>query len=107
MSPLVRIGTKRGYEVVKIATAVLYLLLFAFGFGKALPLTCIFFCALTLPMGKVVVNYVEENHNDNIKIFMAKYYCVRLHTLFGAALAAGLVAARTMAIPYLPRPFFA
>lgn len=25
---------------------------------------------------------------------MAKYYCVRLHTIFGAALAAGMVASR-------------
>lgn len=34
---------------------------------------------------------------DKIKIFMAKYYCVRLHSLIGAALAAGLLAARHMA----------
>lgn len=31
---------------------------------------------------------------DKNKIFMAKYFCVRLHTIFGAALAAGLVVAR-------------
>lgn len=31
---------------------------------------------------------------DKGKIFMAKYYCVRLHALFGSALAGGLVAAR-------------
>jgi hypothetical protein len=31
---------------------------------------------------------------DNAKIFMAKYYCVRLHALFGMALASGLVLAR-------------
>lgn len=31
---------------------------------------------------------------DNTKIFMAKYYCVRLHALFGMALASGLVLAR-------------
>jgi len=31
---------------------------------------------------------------DNGKIFMAKYYCVRLHALLGAALSLGLVIAR-------------
>ncbi|XP_010917310.1 2-carboxy-1,4-naphthoquinone phytyltransferase, chloroplastic isoform X2 [Elaeis guineensis] len=68
MSPLVRIGTRAGSKV--------------------------FLCALTLPMGKIVVDYVKENHNDNGKIFMAKYYCVRLHALFGMALALGLWLAR-------------
>ncbi|XP_058096895.1 2-carboxy-1,4-naphthoquinone phytyltransferase, chloroplastic [Magnolia sinica] len=105
MSPLVRMGSKMGSAAVKVAIMTLYLLVFAFGLSKALPLTCIFFCALTLPMGKVVVNYVEENHDDKIKIFMAKYYCVRLHALFGAALTAGLVVARAVSRVHLPRLF--
>ncbi|KAH1221219.1 2-carboxy-1,4-naphthoquinone phytyltransferase, chloroplastic [Glycine max] len=100
MSPLVRLGTKKGAEVVKGAIFMLYALLVAFGLIKALPLTCIFLCALTLPMGNLVVRFVEDNykaivfsHNKN-KIFMAKYFCVRLHALFGVALALGLVLAR-------------
>ncbi|XP_010267194.1 PREDICTED: 2-carboxy-1,4-naphthoquinone phytyltransferase, chloroplastic isoform X2 [Nelumbo nucifera] len=102
----VRIGTKKGSLVVKVAIVTLYLLLFTLGLSKALPLTCILLCALTLPIGKLVVSYVEENHTDSNKIFMAKYYCVRLHALFGAALAAGLVATRTVAKAYVPKPFF-
>lgn len=94
MSPLVRLGTETGSEVVKIAVISLYSSLLVFGLFRTLPLICLILCALTFPMGKLVVNYVEENNKDNSKIFMAKYYCVRLHTLFGAALAAGLVAAR-------------
>ena len=43
---------------------------------------------------------------DKAKIFMAKYYCVRLHTLFGAALAAGMVAARMVTGRYGPKTFF-
>ncbi|RZB61413.1 2-carboxy-1,4-naphthoquinone phytyltransferase, chloroplastic, partial [Glycine soja] len=100
MSPLVRLDTKKGAEVVKGAIFMLYALLVAFGLIKALPLTCIFLCALTLPMGNLVVRFVEDNykaivfsHNKN-KIFMAKYFCVRLHALFGVALALGLVLAR-------------
>lgn len=94
MSPLVRLGTEKGAEVVKGAVLTLYALLVAFGLSKALPLTCIFLCALTLPMGNLVVRFVEDNHKDKSKIFMAKYFCVRLHALFGVALALGLVLAR-------------
>ncbi|OAY45139.1 2-carboxy-1,4-naphthoquinone phytyltransferase, chloroplastic isoform X2 [Manihot esculenta] len=94
ISPLVRLGTERGSHVVKAAIFTLYSLVFAFGLSRALPFTCILLCALTIPMGKLVFSFVEENHKDKGKIFMAKYYCVRLHALFGAALAGGLVAAR-------------
>ncbi|XP_062176306.1 2-carboxy-1,4-naphthoquinone phytyltransferase, chloroplastic [Alnus glutinosa] len=106
MSPLVRLGTKGGSRVVKVAVIALYFFLFAFGLIKALPFTCIILCALTLPMGNVVVRYVEDNHKDKQKIFMAKYYCVRLHALFGAALAAGLVVSRMVTKGYVPRLIF-
>ncbi|CAL9132124.1 unnamed protein product [Musa acuminata var. zebrina] len=95
MSPLVRIGTRAGSEVVKYGVISLYVLSLVFGLCKALPATCVFLSALTIPMGKMVIDYVEKNHDDKIKIFMAKYYCVRLHALFGSALALGLLLART------------
>lgn len=94
MSPLVRIGTRAGSKVVRYGIISLYSLVLAFGLCKALPLTCVFLCALTLPMGKIVLDYVKENHNDKAKIFMAKYFCVRLHALFGIALALGFLLAR-------------
>ncbi|KAL5714838.1 1,4-dihydroxy-2-naphthoate polyprenyltransferase [Ranunculus cassubicifolius] len=94
MSPLVRIGTKAGSQVVKVVITTLYSLLIVLGSSGSLPITCIFLCALTLPVGRFIVNYVETNHTDTSKIFMAKYYCVRLHALFGAALSIGLLAAR-------------
>ncbi|XP_071691629.1 2-carboxy-1,4-naphthoquinone phytyltransferase, chloroplastic-like [Rutidosis leptorrhynchoides] len=93
-SPLVRIGTETGSYMVKLAVISLYSLLFLFGICRVLPITSIFLCALTLPMGKLVVTFIADNHQDKMKIFMAKYFCVRLHALFGAALAAGMVAAR-------------
>lgn len=46
------------------------------------------------------------SEQDKQKIFMAKYYCVRLHTLFGAALAAGLVVARLVLQRYMPHNIF-
>ncbi|KAL8234607.1 hypothetical protein R6Q59_020707 [Mikania micrantha] len=104
LSPLVRIGTETGSNVVKIAVISLYSLLFLFGICKALPITSNFLCALTVPMGKLVINFVSDNHQDKTKVFMAKYFCVRLHALFGAALAAGMVAARIITRYNLPRP---
>lgn len=94
ISPLVRIGTKRGSEVVRCGVIALYSLVPTFAALKTLPLTCAFFTLLTLPIGKLLINFVQENHNDKVKIFMAKYYCVRLHASFGVALALGLFAAR-------------
>ncbi|KAH9697661.1 2-carboxy-1,4-naphthoquinone phytyltransferase [Citrus sinensis] len=106
MSPLVRLGTERGSVVVKWAVMTLYSLLFAIGLSRALPLSCIFLCAMTSPIGKLVVSYVEENHKDKGKIFMAKYYCVRLHALFGAALVAGLITARILVTKHIPKLVF-
>ncbi|GLT97956.1 hypothetical protein SLE2022_154950 [Rubroshorea leprosula] len=106
MSPLVRLGTERGSTVVKGAAMILYTLLFSAGISGALPLTCSVLCSLTLPIAKLVVKFVEENHKDKEKIFMAKYYCVRLHALFGAALAAGLVLTRVLPKRYVPRLIF-
>ncbi|XP_050381766.1 2-carboxy-1,4-naphthoquinone phytyltransferase, chloroplastic [Argentina anserina] len=103
MSPLVMLGGKRGSGIVQLAVTGLYVLAFAFGLSRALPITCIFFCAITLPVARLVVRYVQENHNDKHKIFMAKYFCVRLHSLFGVALAAGLVVARTAPKISIPR----
>ncbi|KAF3326448.1 1,4-dihydroxy-2-naphthoate polyprenyltransferase [Carex littledalei] len=94
MSPLVRIGTEAGSRVVSIVVISLYVLLAVFGISKVLPATSLLLCALTAPIGKMVSDFVQENHKDKVKIFMAKYYCVRLHALFGVALASGLFLAK-------------
>ncbi|CAA2971830.1 2-carboxy-1,4-naphthoquinone phytyltransferase, chloroplastic [Olea europaea subsp. europaea] len=97
ISPLVRLGTEASAKVVKMAMVALYSLLFIFGVGQILPLPRVILCGLTLPVGNLGGVLF-----DKTKIFMAKYYCVRLHTIFGAALAAGLVAARM----YPRKPIF-
>ncbi|XP_047319422.1 2-carboxy-1,4-naphthoquinone phytyltransferase, chloroplastic [Impatiens glandulifera] len=96
MSPLVIIGRRRGSVVVKVAIITLYTLLFVLGLSRALPFTCTLLCGLTMPIGNLVVNYVGKYHEDKAKIFMAKYYCVRLHSAFGVALVVGLLVSRMM-----------
>ena len=105
-SPLVRLGTQAGSRVVKVGVAALYSGMLLLGLTQTLPFTCIILCALTIPVGKLVVSYVENNYEDKAKIFMAKYYCVRLHALFGVALAAGFVAAKMVARYHVPKPIF-
>ncbi|KAL8060937.1 hypothetical protein ABFX02_02G056200 [Erythranthe guttata] len=102
ISPLVRLGTEGGAKVVKVAVGLLYSLVFLLGLSQTLPFYSLVLCALTLPVGRLVSSFVEKNHKDEAKIFMAKYYCVRLHTVFGGALAAGMVAARMFARRQLP-----
>ncbi|KAL0422403.1 UNVERIFIED_CONTAM: 2-carboxy-1,4-naphthoquinone phytyltransferase, chloroplastic [Sesamum latifolium] len=102
ISPLVRLGTEAGANVVKMAVLGLYWLVFAFGLTDTLPYASLIFCTTTLPMGNLVVSFVQENHKDKSKIFMAKYFSVRLHTIFGAALTAGLVASRLLPGEQLP-----
>ncbi|KAL2254437.1 UNVERIFIED_CONTAM: 2-carboxy-1,4-naphthoquinone phytyltransferase, chloroplastic [Sesamum indicum] len=99
----VRLGTEKGSLVVKWSIIGLYSLLLALGFTQTLPFTSVLLSALTLPMGNLVVSFVQKNHTDKRKIFMGKYYCVRLHTIFGVALAAGLVVARMFAKQPLPQ----
>ncbi|KAJ4796547.1 hypothetical protein LUZ62_047793 [Rhynchospora pubera] len=94
MSPLVRIGTEAASKVVLIGVTSVYVLLAVFGISKVLPAASLFLGALTVPMGIILSDFVVKNHKDKVKIFMAKYYCVRLHALFGAALASGLFFAR-------------
>ncbi|KAL8499317.1 hypothetical protein ACS0TY_022337 [Phlomoides rotata] len=101
-SPLVRLGTEGGANVVKVAVGGIYSLIFIIGLSQTLPFSSVVLCSLTLPVGRYVASFVQKNHRDESNIFIAKYYYVRLHTLFGAALAAGLVAARMFPRKQLP-----
>ncbi|KAH6833269.1 UbiA prenyltransferase family protein [Perilla frutescens var. hirtella] len=103
ISPLVRLGTEAGSNVVKASVIGLYALVLALGFTGTLPLASVVLSCMTLPMGNAIVNFVQKNHKDKSKIFMGKYFCVRLHSAFGGALAAGLVAARLFAKQQLPQ----
>lgn len=61
------------------------------------------FCSRLLWICKLIRNFflLQDKH----KIFMAKYYCVRLHSLFGTALAAGLLVSRMFPKLGLPSIF--
>lgn len=93
MSPLVRLGTEKGSKAVQTAVISLYTIIALLTVLKALPLTCFAFSLLTVPIGKLVLQFIGKNHDNKSVIFMAKYYCVRLHVALGVALSLGLVLA--------------
>ncbi|KAL0422404.1 UNVERIFIED_CONTAM: 2-carboxy-1,4-naphthoquinone phytyltransferase, chloroplastic [Sesamum latifolium] len=99
----VRLGTGKGSLVVKWYIIGLYSLILVLGFTQTLPFASVLLSALTLPMGNLVVSFVQKNHMDKRKIFMSKYFCVRLHTLLGLAFSAGLVVARMFTKQPLPQ----
>ncbi|OAE24856.1 hypothetical protein AXG93_4242s1280 [Marchantia polymorpha subsp. ruderalis] len=62
LSPLVRLGTESGAKVVQGAVLGLYTIVAALSLSRSLPLTCPFFALLTVPIGKLVVEFVQKNH---------------------------------------------
>ncbi|CAK9227421.1 unnamed protein product [Sphagnum troendelagicum] len=99
MSPLVRLGTEKGAKVVQAAVVTLYSLIVGLSLCKVLPLSCTLFSVLTLPIGILVMRFISENHKNKSLIFMAKYYCVRLHVAICAALVFGLLTGRSVPAP--------
>ncbi|CAM6127962.1 unnamed protein product [Calypogeia fissa] len=98
LSPLVRMGTANGSKVVQTAVTVLYLLTATLTAAKAVPPSCAIFSLLTLPIGKLVLDFIRDNHSNKELIFMAKYYAVRLHVAFGVALVLGFSLASRLKI---------
>ncbi|KAG0558199.1 hypothetical protein M758_10G010800 [Ceratodon purpureus] len=62
MSPLVRLGTEKGSKVVQTAVISVYTIIALLTALKALPLTCFGLSLLTLPIGKLVLQFIGKNH---------------------------------------------
>ncbi|CAI5520179.1 unnamed protein product [Closterium sp. Naga37s-1] len=62
LSPLVRLGTATGCEVVRVSVLALYIFSAAFVATGVLPWTCLLAAAATLPIGRIVVNFVSSHH---------------------------------------------
>ncbi|GFP86773.1 1 4-dihydroxy-2-naphthoate polyprenyltransferase chloroplastic [Phtheirospermum japonicum] len=77
ISPLVRLGTENGSKVVKTAVLGLYWLVIGLGLTQTLPYACIVLCTMTLPMGSLVVSFVQKNHKvgrDTISFLLCKSF---------------------------------
>ncbi len=88
LSPIVRMGTKRGAKVLQWSTASIYVLT-AFGvIAHLFPVTTllVFF---SLPLAIKLTNFVSDYHDRPDRVRTCKYLAVRLQFVSGVLLALG------------------
>ena len=88
LSPIVRMGTKMGAQVLQWATASIYILT---GLAVTIDLfpvaTLLVF--LSLPLALKLTNFVSEYYDRSERVRTCKYLAVRLHFVSGLLLALG------------------
>lgn len=89
-SPIVRLGTEKGYKVLIAATWSIYILtLFFVGIG-IYPLGTLLIFA-SFPLALKLVNHVREYHNQPAKVSNCKFLAVNLHFVSGFLFAIGFI----------------
>ncbi|MEA5535146.1 2-carboxy-1,4-naphthoquinone phytyltransferase [Crocosphaera sp. XPORK-15E] len=92
-SPLVRLGTKLGFQVLTGATLSIFVLTIIFAWlGTISGWTLLIF--LSLPIAYQLVNHVRQYHDQPDQVRNCKFIAVNLHFLSGILLALGLVLPR-------------
>jgi 1,4-dihydroxy-2-naphthoate octaprenyltransferase len=89
-SPIVRLGTKLGADVVMWSVVSIYLLLLGLIATHQLPLATLG-VGLGLPIAFQLCQFVRNNHDMPAVIRTCKYLAVRLHFVTGLLLGLGLV----------------
>lgn len=87
-SPIVRMGTKRGAQVLSLATASFFVLAGAFILVRWMPVT-VLAVGLSLPFAYQMVNHVRQYHDRRDRISNCKFLAVNLHFFSGGLLALG------------------
>jgi 2-carboxy-1,4-naphthoquinone phytyltransferase len=89
-SPIVRLGTWRGAQVVTWSSISVYLLtLISIGFSW-LPLPTLL-VGLSLPLAITLIRHVRQNHDQPALVSNSKFLAVRLHFVSGLLLTVGFV----------------
>ncbi len=94
-SPIVRLGTKLGSQVLTIVTIFVFALTLIFSLLGTISLwTLLIF--LSLPIAYQLVTHVKQYHGQRDKVTNCKFIAVRLHFLSGMLLALGLIVPRLL-----------
>ncbi|BDA50723.1 probable UbiA prenyltransferase domain-containing protein 1 [Coccomyxa sp. Obi] len=101
MSPLVRLGPSRGYQVLRAGVLLTYLLLDVAAALSWLPLTCLFAQILSVPSAMALVDFGKRTHEEPELVRPLKRYALKWHMALGASLAAGLTIAGLPATTFL------
>lgn len=89
-SPIVRLGTERGYQVLAIATGSLFILTLLLAILGIYPIWTLLIFG-SLPLALKLVNHVRQNHNQPETVNNCKFLAVNLHFVSGVLFALGFV----------------
>jgi 2-carboxy-1,4-naphthoquinone phytyltransferase len=94
-SPIVRMGTLRGSQVLAWSTGSIFAFSVLFVILGVFPLPTLLIFA-SLPLAHRMVQYVRENHDQPDIVRSCKFLAVNFHFFSGVLLALGFVGARLM-----------
>jgi 2-carboxy-1,4-naphthoquinone phytyltransferase len=89
-SPIVRLGTQLGSNVLTAATVISYLLLLGLVAAGIFPLTTLW-TLLGSPIAWQLCRFVAQNHDRPAIVRTCKYLAVRLHFVSGVLLSIGFI----------------
>ncbi|GBF82596.1 2-carboxy-1,4-naphthoquinone phytyltransferase [Aphanothece sacrum] len=94
-SPIVRLGTKLGSQVLTGSTILIFVLTLVFALLGTISLWSLLIF-LSFPVAYQLVNHVRQYHDQPEKVSNSKFIAVNLHFLSGILLALGLILPRLL-----------
>ncbi|MDJ0580290.1 2-carboxy-1,4-naphthoquinone phytyltransferase [Crocosphaera sp.] len=89
-SPIVRLGTKLGSQVLMVTTILFFVLIPIFSLSGIFSFWT-FLTFLSVPLAYQLVSHVNKNHDQPDRVSNCKFIAVRLHFVSGILLALGLI----------------
>jgi len=94
MSPIVRLGTARGSQVLLASTVMCYLLVFTFSLLGVLPLSSTICTLVAVPLARSMLTLVMNHHSEPEKIRPLKMFVAKFHLAFHLCVCASLLLGR-------------
>jgi 2-carboxy-1,4-naphthoquinone phytyltransferase len=93
LSPIVRLGTQRGYQVLKWMTITVFVLPIFLVIGGYFPIwTLLIF--VSFPFAYKLINHVQQYHSIPEKVSNSKFIAVNFHFISGIFLSLGFILTR-------------
>jgi 1,4-dihydroxy-2-naphthoate phytyltransferase len=89
-SPIVRLGTKTGADMLNYACITVFLLIVVFVILGYLPLLTLI-TLLSIPLAIKLCNHVQANHDQPVLVSNCKFLAVNFHFVSGLLLGIGLI----------------
>ena len=89
-SPIVRLGTQLGSQVLMVTTILFFALIVLFSLLEIFSIWT-FLTFLSIPLAYQLVSHVNQNHAQPDRVSNCKFIAVRLHFFSGLLLALGLI----------------